>query len=50
MAEVIKTAKPGTDFWVFTSGYNFTAENARCSKKPVSQAYHKSGPLPGSGT
>jgi MoaA/NifB/PqqE/SkfB family radical SAM enzyme len=32
MAEVIKAAKPGTDFWVFTSGYHFTAENARLLK------------------
>ena len=28
MLEVLQTAKPGTDFWVITSGYNFTAENA----------------------
>jgi MoaA/NifB/PqqE/SkfB family radical SAM enzyme len=33
MIEVIKTAKPGTDFWVITSGYNFTAENAQNLKK-----------------
>jgi MoaA/NifB/PqqE/SkfB family radical SAM enzyme len=33
MAEVIKTARTGTDFWVFTSGYNFTAANARLLKE-----------------
>jgi MoaA/NifB/PqqE/SkfB family radical SAM enzyme len=33
MAEVIRTAKPFTDFWVFTSGYHFTAENALLLKQ-----------------
>lgn len=28
MIEVMQNAKPGTDFWVITSGYLFTAENA----------------------
>jgi MoaA/NifB/PqqE/SkfB family radical SAM enzyme len=32
MAEVMKTARPGTDFWVFTSGYLFTAATARLLK------------------
>ncbi|UYZ64360.1 radical SAM protein [Hymenobacter weizhouensis] len=26
---VLRQARPGTDFWVFTSGFHFTAENAR---------------------
>jgi MoaA/NifB/PqqE/SkfB family radical SAM enzyme len=28
MEEAIRSAQPGTDFWVITSGYHFTAENA----------------------
>lgn len=32
MVEVLKMARPVTDFWVFTSGYNFTPENARLLK------------------
>ncbi|QHT68419.1 radical SAM protein [Rhodocytophaga rosea] len=33
MMEVMRTAKPGTDFWVITSGYHFTADNAQLLKK-----------------
>jgi MoaA/NifB/PqqE/SkfB family radical SAM enzyme len=33
MVEVIRTAKPSTDFWVITSGYHFTADNARILKQ-----------------
>ncbi|SMC00303.1 Radical SAM domain protein [Hymenobacter roseosalivarius DSM 11622] len=29
MLEVLRTAKSGTDFWVFTSGFNFTPANAQ---------------------
>jgi MoaA/NifB/PqqE/SkfB family radical SAM enzyme len=33
MVEILKMARPVTDFWVFTSGYNFTAQNARLLKQ-----------------
>ncbi len=33
IVEVLKMARPITDFWVFTSGYNFTAQNARLLKE-----------------
>ncbi|QNP51973.1 radical SAM protein [Hymenobacter qilianensis] len=29
MLEVLRTASSGTDFWVFTSGFNFTSANAQ---------------------
>ena len=28
LVAVVETARPGTDFWVITSGFNFTRENA----------------------
>ena len=28
LLEIIKSSKHGTDFWIFTSGYNLTMENA----------------------
>jgi MoaA/NifB/PqqE/SkfB family radical SAM enzyme len=31
--EILKAAKPGTEFWVLTSGYNFTKVNAEKLKK-----------------
>jgi MoaA/NifB/PqqE/SkfB family radical SAM enzyme len=30
--EILKTAEPGTDFWVLTSGYNLTLNNAKLLK------------------
>ena len=30
---ILKTAKPGTDFWVITSGHHFTLKNARALKQ-----------------
>ena len=30
---LLSSAKPGTEFWMFTSGYNLTPENARKLKK-----------------
>ncbi len=30
--EILKSAKQGTDFWIVTSGYNFTLEKARSLK------------------
>lgn len=29
LVQVLRGARPGTDFWVITSGFNFTLENAR---------------------
>jgi MoaA/NifB/PqqE/SkfB family radical SAM enzyme len=31
--EILNSAKPGTEFWILTSGYNFTKENAEKLKK-----------------
>ncbi|MBC6607866.1 radical SAM protein [Hymenobacter sp. BT188] len=33
MLEVLRTASSGTDFWVFTSGFNFTPANAQRLKQ-----------------
>ncbi|SNR32103.1 radical SAM protein [Hymenobacter mucosus] len=30
--DVLRTAQPGTDFWVFTSGFHFTRKNAQLLK------------------
>ncbi|MCA8830706.1 radical SAM protein [Hymenobacter pini] len=29
LLDLLRSARPGTDFWVFTSGFHFTLENAR---------------------
>jgi MoaA/NifB/PqqE/SkfB family radical SAM enzyme len=29
VVEILSSSKPGTDFWILTSGYNLTLENAR---------------------
>lgn len=29
LVEIAQSAKPGTEFWIFTSGYNLTLENAK---------------------
>lgn len=33
LLQVLPAARPGTDFWVITSGFNFTRENARKLKQ-----------------
>ncbi|MBF9236575.1 radical SAM protein [Hymenobacter sp. BT683] len=33
LVAVVEAARPGTDFWVITSGFNFTRENARRLKR-----------------
>ena len=33
LLEILKSSKPGSEFWVFTSGYNLTPENAQKLKR-----------------
>ncbi|MBD2721979.1 radical SAM protein [Hymenobacter armeniacus] len=33
LVAVVEAAQPGTDFWVFTSGFNFTRDNAQSLKR-----------------
>ena len=43
LLEVLPAARPGTDFWVITSGFNFTRQNAEKLKHACPFCQKKSG-------